>query len=168
MMSGEEAKLKLKIEQAEAAVARAQKEYEEAEPGSSKDSCLQLLLAEKASLLADKKALEQVREKDLLQQRAAAGAAPLGKRGGGVTSVDDHYHDQLPHLKKARTDAGVEGLDREEIAALINKKLPTASSYSKATAGGWADNRYKTLQPYVNFHRQHTPARSAYDPSGAA
>lgn len=73
-MSGEEAKLKLKIEQAEAAVARAQKEYEEAEPGSSKDSCLQLLLAEKASLLADKKALEQVREKDLLQQRAAAGA----------------------------------------------------------------------------------------------
>ena len=73
-MCGEEAKLKLKIEQAEAAVARAQKEYEEAEPGSSKDSCLQLLLAEKASLLADKKALEQVREKDLLQQRAAAGA----------------------------------------------------------------------------------------------
>jgi len=78
----------LKIEQAEAAVARAQKDYEEAEPGSSKDSCLQLLLAEKASLLADKKALdsclqlllakekalEQVREKDLLQQRAAAGA----------------------------------------------------------------------------------------------
>ena len=55
------------------------------------------------------------------------------------------------------TCAGVEGLDREEIAALINKKLPTASSYSKATAGGWADNRYKTLQPYVNFHRQHTP-----------
>ena len=49
------------------------------------------------------------------------------------------------------TCAGVEGLGREEIAALINKKLPTASSYSKATAGGWADNRYKTLQPYVNF-----------------
>ncbi len=73
-MSGEEAKLKLKIEQAEAAVARAQKVYEEAEPGSSKDSCFQLLLAEKASLLAKEKALEQVREKDLLQQRAAAGA----------------------------------------------------------------------------------------------
>ena len=87
-MSGEEAKLKLKIEQAEAAVARAQKDYEEAEPGSSKDLCLQLLLAdkkaldswlqlllaEKASLLAKEKALEQVREKDLLQQRAAAGA----------------------------------------------------------------------------------------------
>ncbi len=65
-MSGEEAKLKLKIEQAEAAVARVQKVYDEAEPGSSKDSCLQLLLAEK-------KALEQVREKELLQQRAAAG-----------------------------------------------------------------------------------------------
>ncbi len=73
-MSGEEAKLKLKIEQAEAAVARAQKVYDEAEPGSVKDSCLQLLLAEKASLLAKEKALEQVREKDLLQQRAAAGA----------------------------------------------------------------------------------------------
>ncbi len=65
-MSGEEAKLKLKIEQAEAAVARVQKVYDEAEPGSSKDSCLQLLLAEK-------KALEQVREKELFQQRAAAG-----------------------------------------------------------------------------------------------
>jgi len=65
-MSGEEAKLKLKIEQAEAAVARVQKVHDEAEPGSSKDSCLQLLLA-------DKKALEQLREKELLQHRAAAG-----------------------------------------------------------------------------------------------
>ena len=73
-MSGEEAKLNLKIEQAEAAVARAQKVYDEAEPGSSKDSCIQLLLADKASLLAKEKALEQVREKELLQQRAAAGA----------------------------------------------------------------------------------------------
>ena len=84
-MSDEQDKLKLKIEQAEAAVAHAQKLYDEAEPGSSKDSCLQLLLAdkkaldsclqlllaEKASLLAKEKALEQVREKDLLQQRAA-------------------------------------------------------------------------------------------------
>ena len=70
-MSDEQDKLDLKIKQAEAAVARAQRLYDEAEPGSSKDSCLQLLLAEKASLLADKKALEQVREKDLLQQRAA-------------------------------------------------------------------------------------------------
>ncbi len=65
-MSDEQDKLKLKVEQAEAAVARAQKVYDEAEPGSSKDSCLQLLLAKE-------KALEQVREKDLLQQRAAAG-----------------------------------------------------------------------------------------------
>jgi len=47
--------------------------YDEAEPGSVKDSCLQLLLAKEASLLAKEKALEQVREKDLLQQRAAAG-----------------------------------------------------------------------------------------------
>ena len=66
-MSNEQDKLKLKIEQAEAAVARAHQLYEEAEPGAVKDSCLQLLLAEK-------KALEQVREKDLLQQQAAAGA----------------------------------------------------------------------------------------------
>ncbi len=73
-LSGEEAKLKLKIEQAEAAVARVQKVYDKAEPGSSKDSSLQLLLAEKASLLAKEKALEQVMEKELLQQRAAAGA----------------------------------------------------------------------------------------------
>ncbi len=77
-MSDEQDKLKLKIEQAEAAVARAQKLYDEAEPGSSKDSCLQLLLADKKALdsclqllLAKEKALEQVREKDLLQQRAA-------------------------------------------------------------------------------------------------
>ena len=72
-MSDEQDKLKSKVELAEAAAARAQKVYDEAEPGSVKDSCLQLLLAEKASLLADKKALEQVREKALLQQRAAAG-----------------------------------------------------------------------------------------------
>lgn len=70
--------------------------------------------------------------------------------------MDEHDYDQLPHSKKAQRDAGVEGLDREEIAARINKKLPTASSYSKATAGGWADSRYKILQPYMNFHRQHT------------
>jgi hypothetical protein len=72
-MSDEQDKLKLKIEQAEAAVAHAQKVYDEAEPGSSKDSCLQLLLAKEASLLAKEKALEQLSEKDLLQQRAAAG-----------------------------------------------------------------------------------------------
>ncbi|KAL0032632.1 hypothetical protein WJX77_011773 [Trebouxia sp. C0004] len=51
-MSDEQDKLKLKIGQAEAAVIRAQKAYDEAEP---------------------EKALEQLREKDLLQQRAAAG-----------------------------------------------------------------------------------------------
>ncbi len=63
-MSDERDKLKLKIEQAEAAVEHAHKVYNESEPGSNKESCLQLLLAEK-------KALEQLREKDLLQQRAA-------------------------------------------------------------------------------------------------
>ncbi len=59
-MSDEQDKLTLKIEQAEAAVARAQKVYDEAEPGSVKDSCLQLLLAKQASLLAKEKALEQL------------------------------------------------------------------------------------------------------------
>ena len=54
-MSNEQDKLKLKIEQAEAAVACAHQLHEQAEPGAVKDSCLQLLLAEK-------KALEQVRE----------------------------------------------------------------------------------------------------------
>ena len=77
-MSDEEDKRKSKIEQAEADVAQTQKVYDEAEPGLVRDSCLQLFLAKEASLLADKKALEQVRVKDLLQQRAAAG-------------VDDNY-----------------------------------------------------------------------------
>ena len=58
-------------------------------------------------------------------------------------------------ISSLSTYAGLADLDREEIAALINKKLPTASSYSKATTGGWADSRYKTLQPFLNFHRQH-------------
>ena len=78
-MSDEQDKLKLKIEQAEAAAAHAQQVYDAAEPGSVRDSCLQLLLTEKAFLLADKKALEQVREKELLQQRAAAGATTAAK-----------------------------------------------------------------------------------------
>ncbi len=64
-MSDEQDKLKLKVEQGEAAVACAEKVYDEAEPGLVKDSCLQLLLAEE-------KALEQVRATDL-QQHAAAG-----------------------------------------------------------------------------------------------
>ena len=72
-MSDEQDKLKLKIGQAEAAVAHAQKDHDEAEPGAVKDSCLQHLLAKEASLLAKEKALEQLREKDLLQQCAAAG-----------------------------------------------------------------------------------------------
>ncbi len=55
-MSNEQNKLKSKIEQAEVAVARAQKVYDEAEPGSVKDSCLQLLLAREASRLAKEKA----------------------------------------------------------------------------------------------------------------
>ena len=53
------------------------------------------------------------------------------------------------------TYAGVADLDREEVAAFIDKKLPSASAYSKATAGSWADSRYKTLQPCTNFHCQH-------------
>ena len=72
-MSDEQDKLKLRIGQAQAAVARAQKAYDGAQPGAVKDSCLQLPLTKEASLLADKKALEHVREMALLQQRAAAG-----------------------------------------------------------------------------------------------
>ena len=71
-MSDEQDKLKLKIEQAEAAAARAQQVYDAAEPGSVRDACLQLLLAKE-------KALEQLREKELLQQRAAAGATTAAK-----------------------------------------------------------------------------------------
>ncbi len=79
-MSDQLDKLDLKVKQAEEAVARAEKAFDEAEVGSVKDSRFQLLMAEKKALeqvnqllLAEKKALEQVREKDLLQQRATAG-----------------------------------------------------------------------------------------------
>ena len=88
-MSDEQDKLKLKIEQAEAAVARAQQVYDAAEPGSVRDSCLQLLLAKEASLLADKKALEQVREKELLQQRAAAGVTTAAKYFGTTKCISE-------------------------------------------------------------------------------
>lgn len=62
-MSGEQ--LKLDNKQAKAAVARAQKVYNEAEPGSVQGNCL--------LLLAEHKALEQLRDEELLQLRAAAG-----------------------------------------------------------------------------------------------
>lgn len=73
-MSDEQDKHKLKTEQAEDVAARAQQNYDEAQPGSFKDSCLKVLLAKD-------KALEQLREQDLLQQRAAA----------GVTSATGYY-----------------------------------------------------------------------------
>ena len=88
-MSDEQDKLKLKIEQAEAAVARAQQVYDAAEPGSVRDSCLQLLLAKEASLLAKEKALEQVREKELLQQRAAAGVTTAAKYFGTTKCISE-------------------------------------------------------------------------------
>ncbi len=81
-MTDEQDKLKLKTEQAEAAATRAQQVYDAAEPGSVRDACLQLLLAKEASLLADKKALEQVREKELPQQRAVAGVTTAAKYFG--------------------------------------------------------------------------------------
>ena len=59
-MSDEQNKLKLKIEQAEAAMAHALKVYDEAEPGSVEVSRFKLLLAREAAVVADKKALEQV------------------------------------------------------------------------------------------------------------
>ncbi len=79
-MSDEQKKLNSKIEQAEAAAARAQQVYDEAEPGSVKDSCFKLLLAKE-------KALEQVREKDLLQQRAAAGVTTVAEYFGIYRTV---------------------------------------------------------------------------------
>ena len=54
-MSDDQDKLKLIVKLAEAAVTCAEKVYDEAEPGLVKHSCLELLLAEKASLLADKR-----------------------------------------------------------------------------------------------------------------
>ena len=59
--------------------------YDAAEPGSVRDSCLQLLLAETASLLA----LEQVREKELLQQRAAAGVTTAAKYFGTTKCISE-------------------------------------------------------------------------------
>ena len=63
-MSDEQDKLKRQVEQAEAAVARAQKVYDEAEPSSHKDLFLQLLLAEG-------KLLQQLR--NVMRQHAATG-----------------------------------------------------------------------------------------------
>lgn len=58
-MSKERDRLKLEVDRSAAAVARAQKVYDEAEPGSVKDSRLQHLRAEEASLLAHRNALDQ-------------------------------------------------------------------------------------------------------------
>ena len=70
-------KLKLKIEQAESAVAHADKLYKEAEPRPSKEALLQLLLAEKTALSDMLKVLvatmEQLRDKESLQHHPAAG-----------------------------------------------------------------------------------------------
>lgn len=86
-MSDQQDKLKLKIADAEVAAARAQQVFDAAEPGSFKESCLQLLLAKERALLADKKALEQVREQDLLQQRAAAGVTTVAAEFGIYRTV---------------------------------------------------------------------------------
>ena len=45
---------------------------------------------------------------------------------------------------------------REGIVALVNRKLTSATSYSKAAEGGWADSKLKTLGKYLHFHRQST------------
>ncbi len=56
--------------------------------------------------------------------------------------------------------AGAQGLDREQTAYLVNKKLPKPSSYAKPSEGGWADNKLKDMGNYLNFHRalQEQPA----------
>ncbi len=75
-----EAALQLKIEQAEAAVvkaddavAKAQKAFDGA-VGDNRALCGQLLVAEKNGLVAEKNALAQLREKELIQQRASTGS----------------------------------------------------------------------------------------------
>ena len=65
-MSDAHDNLKQRLEQAEAAVERAQKHYAEGEPGPNQESRLQLLLAKM-------KALEQAREEELLHLKIAAG-----------------------------------------------------------------------------------------------
>ena len=45
--------------------------------------------------------------------------APSGKRGRDVTSVEEHYHDQLPHFKKVRTDAGTDGCAAQTFFAYL-------------------------------------------------
>lgn len=65
-MSNDQEKLETKIEKAEAAAARAQQAYDEAESGLSKTRCFTLLIAKE-------KALEQLREENLLHAAAAAG-----------------------------------------------------------------------------------------------
>lgn len=65
-----EAVIEQKLLQAEAAVATAQAAYEAADDGS-RTLCGQLLLAEK-------KALEQLREEKLIQLRAATGHTQMG------------------------------------------------------------------------------------------
>ena len=59
-------KSKQRLEQAEAAVECAQKHYDEAEPGPTQESRLQLLLAEN-------KALDQARGKESLHLKTPAG-----------------------------------------------------------------------------------------------
>lgn len=48
---------------------------------------------------------------------------------------------------------GAQRLKREEIAALVNRELPTPSSYAEPTEGGWSDRRFKKVGKYIHFHR---------------
>ncbi len=75
-----EAALQTKVEEAEdavvkadAAVAKAQKAFDEA-VGDNRALCGQLLVAEKNGLVAEKNALIQLREQELIQQRASTGS----------------------------------------------------------------------------------------------
>ncbi|KAL0035626.1 hypothetical protein WJX79_004059 [Trebouxia sp. C0005] len=74
--------------------------------------------------------LVSLQEKENILLRGQASARPA-----------EALLEEGPPSKKAKT--GVADLDREEVAALINKKLLSASSYSKTAVGGWADSSVK-------------------------
>lgn len=92
-MSDELEGLKSEIEQAKATVARAQKEYDEAESSSARKECLPLLLIKSRDLEQLRTAIEQLRGKELLllQPHAAAGVTTVAGCFGIYRTVDCVY-----------------------------------------------------------------------------
>ena len=86
--------------------------------GSVNDSCPLLLLAKEASLLAKEKALEQVREKDFLQQRAVLWATSIADVlepiGHSVVSV---------HAEPGDLTACLEGIITQQYSRISTTSL---------------------------------------------